>query len=546
MYGATSADFTITSGGRVIPGAVLTLWSARTGGTQITDLLDRDSVACTTVTSAADGSVVYYGPNNDKTVHWADSGQGSRVAIRPVDITGEPPTLTVGTVTTGTADVTISGTSPEYTLDFVLPPVGANGVNTAAIQDSAVTSAKIADGTITSTDVAADTFAAFGTVGNLLTANQASGTDTLGDTTGFTASGATLTSSTTSPYQGSKCLLATATNANARTMFGGDTASGTIPVIGGDTYTFIARLRSTSVTKQIRLRIYWWTSAGNVAASTASVNGDAVTLSSSWLESRLVAVAPSNAAFASLAVLPVGGDFVSSDTYSMDALSFHRGAAGTFSLPGVPVVGGSHIATNGAVHLSGTGVPESVITAAPGSTWLQTDSTTDVKGWLRWVKATGTGSTGWVAGAEADTGWRVITSWDSSGTVTGTALTAGWAPRASTAGYIAIWRKGTSVQLSISQLVAAKNAPTEAVTTIPAGFRKTGAGMSLNHNMHLAAGASGGLLPMTLYAVPSAYALTAYGAVSTITTGMPFALSPTFLRWESDEAWPSSLPGVAA
>ena len=58
------------------PGAVLTLWTARTGGTQITDLLDVDSVACTTVTSAADGSVVYYGPNNDKTVHWADSVRG--------------------------------------------------------------------------------------------------------------------------------------------------------------------------------------------------------------------------------------------------------------------------------------------------------------------------------------------------------------------------------------------------------------------------------------------------------------------------------------
>jgi hypothetical protein len=46
----------------------------------------------------------------------------------------------------------------------------------------------------------------------------------------------------------------------------------------------------------------------------------------------------------------------------------------------VPVVGQSHIATNGAVHLSGTGSPEGAVTAAPGSTWLQTDATTDVKG----------------------------------------------------------------------------------------------------------------------------------------------------------------------
>ncbi|MEZ5119651.1 MAG: hypothetical protein R2686_07085 [Candidatus Nanopelagicales bacterium] len=153
MYGATSADFTITSGGRVIPGTVLTIWDARTGGTQITDLLDVDSVACTTVTSAADGSVVYYGPNNDKTVHWADSGQGSRIAIRPVDITGDPPVLSIGTVTTGAAAANLTGTSESPVLNLTLPTAGANGVDTAAIQAQAVTSAKIADGTIVNADV---------------------------------------------------------------------------------------------------------------------------------------------------------------------------------------------------------------------------------------------------------------------------------------------------------------------------------------------------------------------------------------------------------
>ena len=56
MYGATSADFTLTSGGRVVPGSVLTIWSARTGGTQITDLTDVAGTAITSVTSGADGS----------------------------------------------------------------------------------------------------------------------------------------------------------------------------------------------------------------------------------------------------------------------------------------------------------------------------------------------------------------------------------------------------------------------------------------------------------------------------------------------------------
>ena len=88
MYGATSADFTLTAGGRVVPGTTLTVWSARTGGTQVTDLLDVDSVACTTVTSGADGSVVFYGPDGSTATLWAYAGQGSRVAIRPTDISG--------------------------------------------------------------------------------------------------------------------------------------------------------------------------------------------------------------------------------------------------------------------------------------------------------------------------------------------------------------------------------------------------------------------------------------------------------------------------
>src|SRR5574343_806559 len=106
MYGATSADFTVTAAGRVVPGAVLTVWTARTGGTQVTDLLDADSVAATTVTSGGDGSVVFYGPDETRDTLWLSSGQGSRVAVRPVSILGTPAELAVGTVTTGTAAVT--------------------------------------------------------------------------------------------------------------------------------------------------------------------------------------------------------------------------------------------------------------------------------------------------------------------------------------------------------------------------------------------------------------------------------------------------------
>jgi hypothetical protein len=74
LYGCTSADFTLTESGRVVAGATATVWTARTGGTQITDLLDKDSVATTTVTSdAASGSVVFYGPDGERGVLWMDT-----------------------------------------------------------------------------------------------------------------------------------------------------------------------------------------------------------------------------------------------------------------------------------------------------------------------------------------------------------------------------------------------------------------------------------------------------------------------------------------
>ncbi len=89
MYGATSADFTVTAGGRPVPSVELTIWDARIGGTQITDLLDVDSAACTTITSGADGSVVFYGPDGENDTLWLESGIGSRLATRPTVLTAE-------------------------------------------------------------------------------------------------------------------------------------------------------------------------------------------------------------------------------------------------------------------------------------------------------------------------------------------------------------------------------------------------------------------------------------------------------------------------
>lgn len=176
---------------------------------------------------------------------------------------------------------------------------------------------------------------------------------------------------------------------------------------------------------------------------------------------------------------------------------------------------------SGAVHLSGTGTPEGVITAAPGSTFLQTDSTTDAKGWLRWVKATGTGSTGWVAGAEADTGWRLVT-----------ASMSGWA------GTNWMRRIGSQVTFQINATRSSDGGNYNGYTTLitaPTGFSPAG---------YLTAGLA--RTPVGLGYIWNTNGLTSIdvtaGFSGTWATGGSCYGQAT---WLTNAAWPSSLPGSA-
>lgn len=60
----------------------------------------------------------------------------------------------------------------------------------------------------------------------------------------------------------------------------------------------------------------------------------------------------------------------------------------------------------GPFELRGSGMPEGVVTASPGTYYTDTALT---NGAIRWVKASGTGTTGWKV-VYGDTGWRNITA----------------------------------------------------------------------------------------------------------------------------------------
>ncbi|MER7309938.1 SGNH/GDSL hydrolase family protein [Streptomyces griseoluteus] len=87
-FGGSPADFAMEKVGNTLllrPGAVGTVWSAATGGTQYTDLTDTLGTPITQVTAESDGSVAFYGPDGVTSVY-VDFGWGRRSAMEATDI----------------------------------------------------------------------------------------------------------------------------------------------------------------------------------------------------------------------------------------------------------------------------------------------------------------------------------------------------------------------------------------------------------------------------------------------------------------------------
>ena len=351
-----------------------------------------------------------------------------------------------------------------------------------------------------------------GSTGNLLTENQAS-VET--DTTGLSSSGMTISRETMYSLHGTASLRCESTTTGAIAAGIPAGTSNAAPVTAGATYTYTAAVRPIN-TQTLRLYIVYRGADGSTYVSEA-LGSEVSCPDSTWTTLQCTLTAPAGAYYAHFWVYALSATV--GQRFNLDCLGLWRGAGGTWQLPGVPVPGQGAIKANGAVELPGGDYsPEGAVTANPGSTFLQTSGAATVTGMLSWRKASGTGNTGWVAGAEADTGWRRVA-------VTG----AGWS------GNVLLRRNGNTVAIAAdASNLTAPAAGQDTITTIDSGFRPGGDGYTFIQTYNLASG-------LNWVALASATGVVNFFA--TRSAGNGIALSATYA---TSDAWPTSLPGSAA
>jgi hypothetical protein len=83
LFGGGGDGDIIRSTGLPFINATANVWSARTGGSQITDLQTVSGASITAVTSDSNGQIVFFGPDNYIGVLWIDFGSGVRWALSP-------------------------------------------------------------------------------------------------------------------------------------------------------------------------------------------------------------------------------------------------------------------------------------------------------------------------------------------------------------------------------------------------------------------------------------------------------------------------------
>lgn len=160
--------------------------------------------------------------------------------------------------------------------------------------------------------------------------------------------------------------------------------------------------------------------------------------------------------------------------------------------------------------LTGVGFPNGVVTAPVGSKYIDTANT---NGALEWMKASGTGNTGWVVSV-GDTGWRAVTPIN------------GW-----TVNSIQMRRLNNNVSIKVEGLSASTMTDIRPYL-LPVGFQY-GTGSSPRGLLHTTAAP----------AVAYRYFLDGSVSITSATTSTPQLYGQ--IDFTTTQGWPTTLPGTA-
>lgn len=220
---------------------------------------------------------------------------------------------------------------------------------------------------------------------------------------------------------------------------------------------------------------------------------------------------------------------------TLSSLTINR-STGKTTFGSVGATAGLELGTSGPRVMSGTGSPESTVTAPVGSIWYQTDSTVGV---THWRKATGTGNTGWVVMA-GDTGWRKIVVSDTA-VFTNTTYNA-----ANPNSYLYLRRVGNTVEFRFNTGTSATFTTNyQTIFTLPSGFRPLPFSSPQNGTTGpwCALWDGSSIAPSTKGLYQTSNTNSTYLSAGSWTSGIGYS---GFATLSTTDAWPASLPGSAA
>lgn len=494
LFAADPASFTVAASGRIVPGTTLSVKDAN--GDAVTDLLaavwDADTftwtqgAAITSVTSDDDGLIAFFGPDNYDGPLYLTGGTTAALLVRPHIVGVNLGPGVIGATQLATSAVTSA-------------KIAAGAVTTAKIATGAVTTTEIADDAVTAAKIAADA------VGSSEIAAGAVGTSELADDSVTAAKIATDAVGASEIAAGA---VGTSEIADAAVTTAKIAAGAVVEVDIASSAVTTAKIADGAVTAAkttgaitaAQTTNFTATSADSIVVVDTSSGAVTVTLpAASTMTGRMLRIVKTGGAN-TLTIARAGSDTIIPATGSRTSLQFPA-------------------ATHGEILIASTGSAWHAISGQAS------DESVGRRIW-KWEQALAAPSSSATVGFQlifADTGWRRLSTGD---------LINGWTVATST-NAPRIRRELDTV--TIVGTPVKSGATASKFYNVPAGFQAW------------IYATDAGTWTTTTGSSTSSWRLE-YATDHTLSANTAASAGSTLVlngRWNTSDAWPASLPGVA-